>query len=210
MSATEFSLRRRPSKPSEDIPPVPLQGKSSGHTITYEESLKEVPWQTDNRYIRKGYRRRLRDVKSVLFSLIGCIDLALKHLPAWTPTAFHIGETISSKSSNISAIQGNDLLTPRPQTLIGIVILIVGSFWPSLYYGFREDPVLQVGYIALVTSFGIAQIWHRTLTFIALGLSAVLPIGHLVIQKGWDWAMREGGLGGLAAGGACYIFGAVL
>ncbi|KAJ9124700.1 hypothetical protein QFC24_003067 [Naganishia onofrii] len=291
MSATEFSLRQRPSKPSEAEPPArPPQGKSSGNTITYEESFREVPWQTDNRYIRKGYRRRLQDVKSVLFSLIGYwhnetvnihshlwgavaylallplhfsthitgIDVALKHLPAWTPTAFHFGETISSKATNINAIQSTKLLTPRPQTLvdtlalsiflcsavgcltlsgyfhlvqctskercdsahrgdyIGIVILIVGSFWPSLYYGFREDPILQAGYIALVTGFGIAaaytvltpgratpaQIWHRTLTFIALGLSAVLPIGHLVIQKGWDWAMREGGLGGLAAGGA--------
>jgi adiponectin receptor len=47
-----------------------------------------------------------------------------------------------------------------------------------------------------------AQIWHRTLTFIALGLSAILPLTHLIIFKGWAWAMREGGLGGLAAGGA--------
>ena len=55
---------------------------------------------------------------------------------------------------------------------IGIVILIVGSFWPSLYYGtlssyhnrtspekwlpgFREEPLLQVGYIALITSLGV-------------------------------------------------------
>lgn len=76
MSATEFSLRQRPSKPSEAEPPArPPQGKSSGNTITYEESLREVPWQTDNRYIRKGYRRRLQDVKSVLFSLIGCESL---------------------------------------------------------------------------------------------------------------------------------------
>jgi adiponectin receptor len=134
------------------------------------------------------------------------IDVALKHLPAWTPTAFHFGETISSKATNINAIQSTNLLTPRPQTLvdtlalsiflcsavgcltlsgyfhlvqctskercdsahrgdyvgscrrrqtcgqkanrrssfsqIGIVILIVGSFWPSLYYGQYAEPVL--------------------------------------------------------------------
>lgn len=63
---------------------------------------------------------------------------------------------------------------------IGIVILIVGSFWPSLYYGmlpfdthwplfnepialllgFRDDPVFQVGYIALITSLGICKSCH--------------------------------------------------
>lgn len=72
MSATEFSLKQRTTKtmPNASLPSPPV--KSKGYTITYEESLREVPWQTDNRFIRSGYRRRLRDVKSVLFSLIGC------------------------------------------------------------------------------------------------------------------------------------------
>lgn len=73
MSATEFSLKQRPAKPADVTPaPVTAPPKSTGYTITYEESLREVPWQTDNRFIRKGYRRRLRDAKSVLFSLVGC------------------------------------------------------------------------------------------------------------------------------------------
>lgn len=61
-----------------DVTPTPAFAlpKSTGYTITYEESLREVPWQTDNRYIRKGYRRRLKDAKSVLFSLVGCTYLA--------------------------------------------------------------------------------------------------------------------------------------
>ncbi|GHJ90342.1 hypothetical protein NliqN6_6744 [Naganishia liquefaciens] len=320
MSATEFSLKQRPRKPVESTSlPSPLV-KSRGYTITYEESLREVPWQTDNRFIRSGYRRRLRDIKSVLFSLVGYwhnetvnihshlwaalvyllllplhfsthvtgIDLALRHLPVWSRSTFHTAETMLSESTNSSTMPDFDRLIPRPQTLvdtlalsiflcsavgclslsgyfhtvqctskercdsahrgdyIGIVILIVGSFWPSLYYGFREEPLLQVGYIALITSLGVCgsadtgghgnklnslllfahvdaaytvlapsrrtpgQIWHRTLTFIALGLSGVLPIGHLIAYKGSEWAMREGGLGGLAAGGLCYILGAVL
>ncbi|KAI5454357.1 hypothetical protein NCC49_004412 [Naganishia albida] len=299
MSATEFSLKQRPTRSAETKSDTATGSpKSTGYTITYEESLREVPWQTDNKFIRKGYRRRLRDAKSVLFSLIGYwhnetvnihshlwgaaayllllplhfsthvtgVDLALAHLPVWSRSTFHLPTSTPHKSSNISVVQQVESLAPRPQTLvdtlalsiflcsavgcltlsgyfhlvqctskercdsahrgdyIGIVILIVGSFWPSLYYGFRDDPVFQVGYIALITSLGIfaaytvlapgrrtpAQIWHRTLTFIALGLSAILPLTHLIIFKGWEWAMREGGLGGLAGGGAFYILGAVL
>ena len=43
--------------------------------LTYEESLKEVPWQTDNAHIRKGYRRHLGTVGLCLWSSIGCTSL---------------------------------------------------------------------------------------------------------------------------------------
>lgn len=55
-----------------------------------------------------------------------------------------------------------------------------------------------------------AQIWHRTLTFIGLGLSAVFPVAHMLMSKGLERARTEGGIDYLAAGGACYIFGAIL
>lgn len=38
----------------------------------YEESLRDVPWQTDNEYILSGYRRQIQSVKGCLWSAIGC------------------------------------------------------------------------------------------------------------------------------------------
>jgi hypothetical protein len=46
--------------------------KSHFPLLTYEQSLKEVPWQTDNVHIQKGYRRHLGTVGLCLWSSIGC------------------------------------------------------------------------------------------------------------------------------------------
>jgi hypothetical protein len=45
-------------------------------TITYEESLHQVPWQTDNDYITKGYRRQLPSIRACLMSSITCEENA--------------------------------------------------------------------------------------------------------------------------------------
>lgn len=55
-----------------------------------------------------------------------------------------------------------------------------------------------------------AHRWHRTLVFIALGLSAVFPLGHIVVAKGLTFARETLSLDLVVAGGASYIFGAVL
>lgn len=52
--------------------------------------------------------------------------------------------------------------------------------------------------------------WHRTLTFIALGASAVIPVAHVVLAKGIAYARQQVSLDLVVAGGAAYIFGAVL
>lgn len=52
--------------------------------------------------------------------------------------------------------------------------------------------------------------WTRTLTFIALGLSAVVPVIHIIALYGFEHARQKFSLDLLIAGGASYIFGALL
>jgi hypothetical protein len=35
----------------------------------------QVPWQTDNKYIRRGYRKRMYRLGDVIWSLIGCMSI---------------------------------------------------------------------------------------------------------------------------------------
>lgn len=44
--------------------------------LTHDESLKLVPWQTDNDYILTGYRRQLHSVKACLWSSVSCEGLS--------------------------------------------------------------------------------------------------------------------------------------
>lgn len=77
MSASEFGVRERPSRTPSD-PSVISVAKAeharhpSSNTLTYEESLIQVPWQTDNKYIRTGYRRRLDSLPEMGRSLVAC------------------------------------------------------------------------------------------------------------------------------------------
>jgi len=52
--------------------------------------------------------------------------------------------------------------------------------------------------------------WHRTLTFIALGLSSVIPVTHIIITHGLEYARQILSLDLVIAQGAAYIFGALL
>lgn len=77
MSGSEFGLRQRPSHPPADPDIISrAQAEHKRHpaspTLTYEESLVQVPWQTDNKYIRRGYRKRLQSYGAVGWSLIAC------------------------------------------------------------------------------------------------------------------------------------------
>lgn len=40
--------------------------------LTYDESIRLVPWQTDNNYILSGYRPQLHNLRSCIYSAIGC------------------------------------------------------------------------------------------------------------------------------------------
>ncbi|KDQ58613.1 hypothetical protein JAAARDRAFT_206498 [Jaapia argillacea MUCL 33604] len=106
----------------------------------------------------------------------------------------------------------------------GIVVLIVGSFFPCIYYGFYCDPHLQKLYLSIITVSGLGAAFivlnpeysrpthrgARTKVFIALGLSAVLPVTHALVFHGFQKLIREMGFGWLLLSAVLYIVGALL
>lgn len=106
----------------------------------------------------------------------------------------------------------------------GIVILTVGSFYPCLYYGFYCQKYLRLLYLLSITIVGLGAAYivlnpeyskpthrgARTSVFIGLGLSAVVPVSHLVLTHGSSHLFTEMGFGWLLVSGALYIMGALL
>lgn len=106
----------------------------------------------------------------------------------------------------------------------GIVIMIVGSFFPALYYAFYCEPHLQGVYMSLIVLFGVGAAYvvlspeynkpshrgARTKIFIGLGLSAVVPISHAVLKHGFRKARVDMGVDWILASAALYIGGALL
>ncbi|TEB34168.1 HlyIII-domain-containing protein [Coprinellus micaceus] len=100
----------------------------------------------------------------------------------------------------------------------GIIVLIVGSFFPSIYYGFWCHPTLQyllpLGASMVVLNPEYAKPTHRTartVVFIGLGLCAVFPIGHILLTThGFRELLTELGFGWLVVSGAMYIVGATV
>ncbi|KAI0792384.1 HlyIII-domain-containing protein [Abortiporus biennis] len=106
----------------------------------------------------------------------------------------------------------------------GIVILIVGSFFPCVYYEFFCDPHLQVFYLSTIGVMGLVAAYivlnpeyrkpthrgARTAVFIALGGSAVFPVIHGLFSHGLRKLCVEMGFGWLITSGALYIGGALL
>ncbi|GAW05141.1 hypothetical protein LENED_006978 [Lentinula edodes] len=105
----------------------------------------------------------------------------------------------------------------------GIVVLTVGSFYPCIYYGFFCEPQFQALYITAITLVGIGAAYivlnpeyakpthrgARTSVFIALGLCAVFPMSHWLIEHGFR-TMLDMGLHYLAISGCFYVVGALL
>jgi len=106
----------------------------------------------------------------------------------------------------------------------GIVVLTVGSFYPCIYYGFYCDPHLQITYLIAMTLVGAGAAYivlnpeyskpthrgARTAVFIALGLSAIVPISHGLIVHGLTKVRHEMGFGWLLPSAGLYISGALL
>ncbi|TDL22709.1 HlyIII-domain-containing protein [Rickenella mellea] len=106
----------------------------------------------------------------------------------------------------------------------GIIVLIVGSFYPAIYYGFFCDTTLQIIYLSLITVAGAGASFivlspeyskpthrgARTKVFIALGLSALLPNTHALLIHGYQELTHEMGFKWLLGSGALYILGALL
>ncbi|KAF9261710.1 HlyIII-domain-containing protein [Marasmius fiardii PR-910] len=106
----------------------------------------------------------------------------------------------------------------------GIIVLIVGSFYPCLYYGFFCEPRFQLLYITSITLIGLGAAYivlnpeyakpthrgARTTVFIGLGLSAVVPLVHWASVHGIRKMFQEMGFSWLLISGFIYIVGALL
>ncbi|KAK8089649.1 hemolysin III family channel protein [Apiospora hydei] len=106
----------------------------------------------------------------------------------------------------------------------GIVFLIVGSYVPALYYGLFCLPellmVYMYGIFALGAGCGIVSwveffrtpAWrpYRTMMFVGLGVSGVLPICHALTTYGYKGLDQRMGLSWVLLEGFLYIFGAFL
>ncbi|MCJ1350544.1 MAG: hypothetical protein MMC33_000525 [Icmadophila ericetorum] len=105
---------------------------------------------------------------------------------------------------------------------VGIVALITGSFIPSIYYGFCGERGLQVIYWGMISTLGIActtvslapkfrtPVWRpfRASMFVAMGLSAVVPVLHGLKIYGVAQMNQQIGLLWLVGQGVLYILGA--
>ena len=125
--------------------------------------------------------------------------------------------TISNHSPVVNRL-GNQL------DYVGIVLLITGSFVPSVYYGFWCNPLLQRTYWIMISSLGAGctalsvlqrfrtPAWrpYRAGMFVALGLSAVFPVLHGLQIYGFEQMREQIGLSWLVLQGALYIAGAGL
>ncbi|KAJ3508054.1 hypothetical protein NLJ89_g5965 [Agrocybe chaxingu] len=106
----------------------------------------------------------------------------------------------------------------------GIIILIVGSFFPSIYYGFYCHPHIQKFYLGLISLAGLGAAYivlnpeyakpthrgARTAVFIGLGLCAIVPTSHMFLTHEFGELVSEMGVNWLVASGALYIVGALL
>ncbi|WVO14702.1 hypothetical protein L204_102340 [Cryptococcus depauperatus] len=240
--------------------------ESQSKVISYEESLRILPWQSYNHYILHGYRRPIPSIKGCLWSAISYLHnetvnihshsigavvflslLPLHLFPSHFPS-FHIPPDplplpptlhdkvalslylvcavlclgLSSWFHTISCHSKHLCEIAHRGDYIGIVILIVGSITPGMYYAFHDNFFLQVFYMTGIIAAGIATAyivlsphhrshrWHRTLMFIGLGLSAIVPVTHILLTQGMQHAREKISLDLVILSGASYIFGAIL
>ncbi|KAF7509939.1 hypothetical protein GJ744_007253 [Endocarpon pusillum] len=107
---------------------------------------------------------------------------------------------------------------------VGIVLLITGSFVPSIYYGFWCDTTLQRLYWTMICSLGAGctsisvmsrfrtPTWRpfRAGMFVLMGLSAVFPVLHGLRLYGASQMKKQIGLSWLVLQGGLYILGAAI
>ncbi|KAK3072297.1 hypothetical protein LTR53_007073 [Teratosphaeriaceae sp. CCFEE 6253] len=123
-----------------------------------------------------------------------------------------------SNHSEVVAKFGNRL------DYMGIICLIWGSFIPSIYYGFSAEPRLIALYWTMITTIGAATLavvmlpkfrspeWRplRALMFVAMGLSAVIPVIHGLQMYGAAQLEKQMGLSWVVSQGVLYIVGAAV
>ncbi|GAN11053.1 hemolysin III family channel protein [Mucor ambiguus] len=106
----------------------------------------------------------------------------------------------------------------------GITCLIVGSFFPVIYYGFHCHHILQVIYLSIIVSLGSVTAavtlmkhfrtpgyrWVRASLFMALGLFGLIPTIHGIWIYGLNNATKTIALGHMALMATTYIAGALI
>lgn len=107
---------------------------------------------------------------------------------------------------------------------LGIVVLISGSFVPSVYYGFYCEPMLQRCYWSMISTIGVgcvflsvnpkfrSPLWRsfRASMFVGFGLSAIFPVLHGVYIHGLEQMRYSIGLDWVLLQGFLYVLGAVV
>ncbi|KAJ2828740.1 hypothetical protein IWW50_001233 [Coemansia erecta] len=107
---------------------------------------------------------------------------------------------------------------------VGIVFLIVGSCVPVFCYMFYCHPRLKLLYLALLFALGALTVTMvvaprfakpefrplRAATFVALGLSGVVPGLHAMALFGWEYTFNAVQLPCMLLMGGTYIAGAVI
>jgi len=99
--------------------------------------------------------------------------------------------------------------------------MIVGSYFPPLFYGFACSPGWRIVYMVCISSLGVLGITVstvpvfatpryrviRTVFFVCFGCFAVFPVPHLWMSNGWGnfWPIMMGEL----LMGSLYIIGCV-
>ncbi|CAI2162499.1 1866_t:CDS:2 [Funneliformis geosporum] len=165
-------------------------------------------WLQDNCYILRGYRRPTFCYRKCAKSLFYI------HNESGFSSIFH---TLCCHSERVCANWNRC-------DYVGIVTLIVGSFYPMIYYGFYCHSTLQIIYLSMISIFGAATIsvavssrfrspqyrWFRTGLFLAMGLSAFVPLVHAVIIYGIQLCFDVISLKWLLLMGALYVLGAVI
>ncbi|KAI9009840.1 hemolysin-III related-domain-containing protein [Gaertneriomyces semiglobifer] len=107
---------------------------------------------------------------------------------------------------------------------VGIVTLIMGSFVPSVYYGFFCNPNLQILYLSVIVVFGITTICVtvspkffapryrllRTGLFVSMAMTGVVPLSHALAKYGTLMTRHAISMGSLLSSGAVYFMGAIV
>jgi len=106
----------------------------------------------------------------------------------------------------------------------GIACMIMGSMIPSIYFSFYCQFWEKIIYSTVIMVLGLSAIivalWDKFATpafrpvraglFIALGCSAVIPVGHMLVLHGTDVGLQQGQVIWTSIMGICYIAGALL